>query len=94
MSGLSKDKAAELKAALDVQVGETNLKEPITKADLAFDQVRQQVTSLLAAYDPEGYEEYRKIKYASFEPTLEDRRKAYEFAFKRLLKVLYTKTLS
>jgi len=93
MSGINKEKAVEMKEALSVEVGDKN-GVPVTRMDLACDSVRQQITQLLAAADFEAYEKYRAMKYGDFEPTIEQRTAAYEFAFKALLAATYTKTLA
>ncbi len=93
MSKLTKEQAAQIEAELGLSVGECNGSE-VTKGAVILDSMRQQITKLLAAYDFESYEEYRKLKYASFEPTIEERKAAYLFAFEKLLNAAYTESLA
>jgi hypothetical protein len=93
MAGIDKTKAAEIKAACDVKIGEKD-GQAVTRGEIEFDKVRQTITTLLAAHDYPAYEEYRKVKYGDFEPTLDMRKEAYKLAFAKLLDAMYTKTLA
>jgi len=62
----------------------------VSRLDLICSRLRQSVTATLKHADPAGYATYREMKYASGpKPTIEQRRAAYEWAFRRLLQVAY-----
>lgn len=52
--------------------------------------LRREVVTLLGLVDPAGHAEYGRIKYAGTQrPSLDQRRKAYLFAFQRVMEVCY-----
>ena len=70
------------------EVGEKSF--PVSRLDGISSQVRNTVVEVLKIVDPVGYAEYRKLKYASGEnPSLAERRAAYEFAWKKFLQASY-----
>jgi hypothetical protein len=63
-----------------------------TQLDAISSNVRNTVTKILKIVDPKSYAKYREMKYAGGDnPTLEQRRSAYQFAFKAFLLATYTK---
>jgi hypothetical protein len=70
-------------------VGET----PISKLDIISSRWRQTAAQALKAENPEGYEEYRTLKYPDgpdSKPDFATRKKAYRFAVLRFLNISYT----
>ncbi len=67
-------------------VGETL----VTKLDIISHGWRQTAVRLLRVLDPDGYQQYRKLKYgAGKNPDHRTRMKAYQFAVARFLDVGY-----
>jgi len=86
MSKEFKDALAQVIGAVEVDGKEV----PVLQVDAVSSQIRQSITQVLRVTDPEGYAEYRKIKYANGdEPSLTDRKAAYRFAFRRFLNATY-----
>jgi hypothetical protein len=55
--------------------------------------IRRAVIDALRASDPAGYREYARIKYEGTDaPKIEQRRRAYVYAFTRLIQYGYTQT--
>lgn len=60
------------------------------------EQIRNAITKALQAEWPAAYEHYRALKYAvpGTEPTLAQRKVAYEFAFRAFLALTYHKSFA
>ena len=87
------DKNAKLLAKLTEPVQMFELGEKsfsVSRLDAISSQVRNTIVEVLKLVDPVGYAEYKKLKYASGEnPSLVERRAAYEMAFKKFLAATY-----
>ena len=74
---------------LDLTYTEIEPDEP-TKAQVVGEGWRQQAVQLLRVIDPDGYAEYRKMKYGQGKtPDLKTRKAAYAFAVARFLEASY-----
>jgi hypothetical protein len=71
---------------------------PVTVAMVQNAQVRGMIVKVVQILDPKAHTEYLKLRYGKayghpelkYQPTLAERRAAYEFAFKRYLELTYT----
>lgn len=88
-AGISKEMADTLAEKMAETIGDIK-GVPVTKGQATFEQVRNMITQLLAGADYDAYKKYRAMKYGDFEPTLEQRKAAYKFAFETLLDKVYT----